>query len=237
MRLNVLLTLLILSAFIPVLAQMPVYSPPPVSMPVYRPGNDPKYSDRSLRSMNHYGSNSPSLARKSKGYVVTVAHDTIRGIIIRRHLEDLQSEVTLIDENKQKATYEAKQLAGMLINTIDGPPLKFETIQITGQTYCILRLVNGYAKLYVKYTSLQRRSNLPVLYAQKGSNPIQAFGIFDDRVISNDFRVTASAYFKDYAELAKKIRDKVYKAKDLEKIFQEYNDWHNTQPSEADETD
>ncbi len=239
MKLNSILCLCFFCAFSPVFAQMPVYSPPPVSNPVFRPVDDPKYSARSLRSMNHYGRNTPDITRKSKGYVVTVEHDTIRGIMTSTNIEDIQSEVALMDTNKQKTTYEANQLICISINTVDGLPIKFETVQITGQTYCIHRLVNGYAKLYVKYTSLQGRSKMPILYAKKGSHSIQAFGIFDDRVVSNDFRKTASAYFKDYPELAKKIRDKEkeYKFEDIEKIFKEYNDWHDTQPSEIDETD
>jgi hypothetical protein len=44
------------------------------------------------------------------------------------------------------------------------------------------------------------------------------------------FKVKAAEYFKDYAELSEKIKDKTYTYKDINEVVKEYNTWKTKKP-------
>ena len=122
----------------------------------------------------------------------------------------------------------------MVIKPAEGAPLEFETKQIEGETYCVHRLVNGYVKLYAKYYTAYSGTEIPVYYAQKGTQPVEHFGTFKAGLGSDNFRKTARDYFHDCEDLVRKLDEKEYKFEDIVKVFETYNTWHESHPGVRD---
>lgn len=191
---------------------------------------------------------------KYKGFIILNDGDTLYGLLKAQYPSDLntQNHVTIMVSNqtscifydeKEKTSkrYKAKELKGYMIAERYYTSLDYnDNLMAKSKTFALLLKQGGISE-YVYYSSKpdllhKKTSNesytdyynkiysKKTVYHRDGVKPI------DNQSIALGFKKKMSAFVEDNQKLASKIanKEKGYKMFNLQKIINEYNDWHLT---------
>ena len=166
----------------------------------------------------------------SKGYVVTIKKDTVHGFL--KEINDSRSCRTLrfMDDYHNKRKFKVQEVYAYKRGPDTYVKKSFKRpIDILGMDGYMKLVENGRLKLYIFTYTMQQGGGMtangvmrPMHTSIKRDYYIEKGGRHQ-LVKKLGFKSTMSQYFKDFPDLAKQIKNKTYKYRDLIYLVKAYN--------------